>query len=164
MNNYFTTQKGFCHVLEDRLVFNKSSDPKELFDIDTAHSVISPIWTAVAVGGLVVYYILLQFASLEESELIHIGFVVAFVLYIIAWVYAHFDIVHQQLIPRNSVLKIKVRPAIMQKAYKHLVVYYRNKKGRVRRHYIILRPEDQGGIEDLEFARAIFLEANISIS
>ncbi|NQX76945.1 hypothetical protein [Gilvibacter sp.] len=57
---------------------------------------------------------------------------------------------------RKDFVKIKTSPALMQKAYRHLVVYYRNEKGRLRRHYIMLRPESLGGKEDLELAQSIF--------
>ncbi|MDC7997538.1 hypothetical protein [Gilvibacter sediminis] len=156
MQTYFATQKGLCHVLEDRLVFNQSSNPEELFDIDDTYSVVSPLWMASALPGLFLYFLATQMASFQNSEVVHIVFVVCAVLYCVAWVYAHYDIVHQQTIMRKDFVKIKTSPAFMQKAYRHLVVYYRNEKGRLRRHYIMLRPESLGGKEDLEIAQSIF--------
>lgn len=155
-NSYFTTQRGYCHVLNDKLVFNQSSKPEEIFEDDRPHSIVSPAWTGGFLLILIGFLWLPSQVSYWNQELLYVCLGVAILFYIIAYIYFHFDIDHQQLILKKDILKVRVKTAFMQKAYKHIVVYYRNTKGKTRRHFIILRPEKDGGLADLELAKTLF--------
>lgn len=162
--DYFRTQRGLCHLLEDRIVFNQSSNPEELYDNHAPHSVVSPAWYGGVVLIIALFAYTSQNASMSDQELIWIVFLTIGVFYLAFWIYSHYDINHQQLIKREDIVRIKFKDAFMQRSYMHIVIYYRNPKGKIRRHFIILRPEKQGGPADLEQAKAIFERQGYAIS
>ncbi len=154
----FRTKIGFCHILEDRLVFNREAQIKEGLKLTTNHSMAKYL----LLYGILL--IVLGFAIYDTFQKGKTGFPILFcligALYLYGWISCFFYS-GTPVIYRKDIDKIVFKKGIAGITRGRFVVHFQKENGKKSMRMIMMLGVLTGGKKGTADAMAVMKEHNL---
>lgn len=148
----FEFDGGLCHVMEDKIVFNQSTNPEERFGLK-GENPIDRIFAQIFVAALIgIFGISLISPGFFDDGLY---FILAIGLTIIIRWLVNYGTSLTQLIPLENLLYVKYRTYKIGKAFGYFVFHFKDGDGKKRKRYIIMKSFESGAGPTIEKAKSL---------
>ena len=149
----FEFDGGLCHVMEDKIVFNQSSNPEErygLSEVSPAGRALNQVIILIFVLALVLS---LAFRDVFEDTGVFFLFLIGFLVF--KWFYEK-GISHTQVIPIENLLYVNYRTQKLGKPEGYFVFHFKDGNGNKRRRFLYMKSFESGAGQTIEEAKSLF--------
>lgn len=155
---YFETNNGYCHVLEDKLVINQSTNPQEIFNIPefNPNYTIFNALPSVLVG---IYFLAIFFAPLDW-ELTPVMVLLVIGYFTAQWL-VNYTVSQAQQIPLNDLLYVEYKTQSIGAPKGYFVLHFKDEHANKKKRYLNMGAIANGIQPEVDHAKAIFISRAI---
>ena len=144
-------------MMEDKIVFIQSSNAEELYGLETDNPISRIAWKIFI--GLFIVTIGLSFVIGDRFDMSPI-FLLYIVYVILMWL-LNYNQSDTQVIPRDSLLKVKYKTNKLGESFGYFVFRFKDEHGNKNKRYIVMKSFESGCGEALNKAKAILMQQGL---
>lgn len=148
----FEFDQGLCHVMEDKIVFNQSSNPEERYGLGSANPV-SELFHKLASIGFILFYCF--YVTFDENDILGLMTPLLILAFVIIQWFISYGVSKTQLIPIENLLYVDYKAYKFGRAYGYFVFHFKDGNGHKRKRYLIMKPFDTGSGETIAHAKSL---------
>ena len=153
-SSYFETQNGYCHVLEDKLVINQSTNPQEIFTVP-GYNPNQPFLNVLPSVLFGIYLLTLFFAPIDWD--LAPFFALLIIGYFIAQWFVNNTMSHVQQIPFNDLLYVEYKTQSLGAPNGFFVFHFKDQNGNKKKRYVNMGAIANGIKPQVDLAKAMFI-------
>lgn len=150
----FEFDGGLCHVMDDKIVFNQSSNPEERFEMQAVKP--SDFIFAKLIPITFVFAFVLAFAFRDPFDDFSPIFLMILALVVFVWFYDH-GVSQTNLIPLENLLYVKYKTVKLGERKGYFVFHFKDENGNKKRRFICMRPFESQDIAVIKQAKSLLL-------
>ncbi|WP_196884896.1 phosphoribosylaminoimidazolesuccinocarboxamide synthase [Aureivirga sp. CE67] len=160
MKKTFKTKTGFCHILDDKIVFTNNNSIENLSNLSTENNIIKSL-ILYALMSILFFY--LSYESFKIEHYFSATLLGIFGLLLIIGNTQSTNNSSTKIIERNRIKEIKFKKANLFITRSRFEVFFEDKNNKIKKRMILLPGSLSKGMSETEKALEIMKEENLFI-